>query len=152
MRSITSLIHKLQADFPLFHFSTGEDFIWSPKKQTIFYDKSSYDAVSLLHEISHALLDHRDYTRDIELITMEREAWEYAKVLGKKYGIRIHEDSIQDALDTYRDWLHSRSTCPTCKATGLQIKNSLYRCIACDTKWRTNDARTCRLKRYVVSQ
>jgi len=150
MHSTIFLAHKLKVDFPSFCFVADQGFIWSPNEQTIFYDADSRDTASLLHEMSHALLRHQDYTRDIELIEMERDAWEYAKTLGEKYKVPIQENDIQDALDTYRDWLHSRSLCPTCKATGLQTKKYLYRCIACTTAWRVNDARTCGLKRNVI--
>lgn len=147
----TLLATKLQADFPGFIFAGSNEFRWSPQEKTIFYDQTSDDQASLLHELSHAVLDHTDYTKDIELIEMERDAWEHAStIVAKRYGILIDDTTVQDALDTYRDWLHARSTCPHCKATGLQTKKNQYRCLVCETKWRVNDARVCALRRYTL--
>lgn len=147
--SITSLAAKLQAEYPAYHFVEGREFRWSPQEKTIFYDGSSDDLSSLLHELAHAILGHSDYLRDIELIAMERAAWEYAaNSLAPHHNASITPDTIEDALDTYRDWLHARSTCPHCGATGVQIKDHLYRCITCFTQWRVNDARSCALRRW----
>lgn len=149
MPSITSLAAKLQSDFPELTLRNGEDFHWSPSEKTIYYKETKNDTASLLHEMSHALLEHRDYTKDIQLIEMERDAWEHAtKILAPKYQIIIDDSAVQNALDTYRDWLHARSTCPTCQATGVQTKKSQYTCVACDTNWRVNEARICALRRY----
>lgn len=149
MPLITSLVAKLTADFPAFHFTPASEFRWSPDEQAIFYDASSKDAASLLHELSHAALGHASFTRDIGLLELERAAWQHAtEVLAPAYGVVISEDQIEDALDTYRDWLHARSTCPSCGATGLQTKKNEYKCLACLAKWRVNDARVCGLRRY----
>lgn len=151
MPSTTLLATKLQADFPAFTFTGADEFRWSPQEQTIFYDHTSDDQASLLHELSHASLRHADYTKDIELIEMERDAWEHATTtLSKRYAVTIDDTIVQDALDTYRDWLHARSTCPHCKATGLQTKKNQYKCLVCETKWRVNDARVCALRRYTL--
>ena len=144
----TSLAAKLRTDFPQFLFAAGNDFRWSPPEKTVFFDQTSDDRASLLHELSHALLRHDDYAKDIQLIEMERDAWQYAKsMLADRYSITITDEAVQDALDTYRDWLHARSTCPTCGATGIQAKSHLYRCIACTARWKVNDARICGLRR-----
>lgn len=151
MPSTTSLAHKLQSDFPAFIFTASDTFRWSPQHKEIFYDQGSDDVASLLHELSHAVLNHTLYTKDIELIEMERDAWAHANTtLAAKYQITIDDDTIQDALDTYRDWLHARSTCPHCKATGVQTKKNQYKCIACMTEWRVNEARVCALRRYTI--
>jgi hypothetical protein len=147
--SITSLVAKLQLDYPSYRFKDGEEFRWSPQEKIIFYDAGVDDTASLLHELSHALLGHATYQRDVELIAIERAAWEYAaRVLSEKYEVTITVDTIEDALDTYRDWLHARSVCPSCKATGMQVKDHTYRCIACFTQWRVNDAKSYALRRW----
>ena len=148
MPSMPSLIKSLKTDFPQFVFKKASNFLWSHDENTIYYASSDDDCALLLHELSHALLNHVDYRRDIELVAMEREAWDKAKVLAENYDVKIDEDFIQSNLDTYRDWLHSRSTCPKCNANGLQIKKNTYRCVACDFEWRVNEARTCALRRY----
>lgn len=149
MLSITSLIPQLKTDFPQFRFSSSDEFRWSPKEATIYYDISSNDPSTLLHELSHAILDHKDYTKDISLLELERDAWEYARqTLAPRYDIVVLDDTVQDSLDTYRDWLHARSTCPNCSATGVQQQQKAYKCLACRTIWRVNDARFCSLRRY----
>ena len=151
MPSTTSLVTKLQHDFPAYTFQSSTDFHWSPQENTIFYDTKSEDSASLLHELAHAVLKHQNYTKDIILIEMERDAWHYASsTLGPQYKITINDDTVQLSLDTYRDWLHARSTCPQCKATGVQTQKSHYKCVLCSTKWRVNDARICALRRYTL--
>jgi hypothetical protein len=150
MLSITSLVDRLRADFPQFHFAAGEEFRWSPPETTVYFKEHSTDTSSLLHELSHALLGHNHYIRDIQLIEFEQAAWNYAKTdLSRRYGIEIDIEQVEDSLDTYRDWLHARSICPACGATGLQIKSHIYSCLACSTKWQVNDARVCGLRRTV---
>lgn len=144
--SKTNLVTRLEVDFPLITFAHGEQFKWSPKTQTVFY--ADGDIPSLLHELSHAILGHNDYARDIELIALERAAWDKAVELAAVYGVKIDDNQVEDHLDTYRDWLHARSTCPNCTAIGFQIKKSTYQCPACTHRWRVNDARICGLKRY----
>lgn len=144
-----SLLDKLVADFPDITFREHETFLWSPDKNAVFYDPVDPDAVALLlHELSHALLGHHDYRRDIQLLVMETEAWEKAQQLADTYEVTMSDETTQGHLDTYRDWLHARSRCPQCEAIGHQISPSGYRCLACHHQWTVNEARTCQLRRY----
>lgn len=149
MPSMSSLIQKLSTDYPAITFVEAEQFSWSPTSHTVSYSIKEVNATSLLlHEVSHALLDHHEYQKDIQLLSMETAAWEKAKELAIPYKESISEDTIQDHLDTYRDWMHARSTCPECNATGFQSGKSEYTCPACTNTWRVNEARVCGLKRY----
>ena len=149
MPSITLLLPKLVADYPTISFQPSSDFYWSPTDATVYFDPQQDTRIELLlHELSHGLLEHHDYSRDIELISMERQAWDKAKEIAPLYGVDIESDTIDDHLDTYRDWLHARSTCPHCTAVGHQIKKNIYRCSVCGQEWRVNEARVCGLKRY----
>lgn len=150
MPSTRLLIPRLKVDYPQFHFKQADSFLWSPSEQTVYYSPEDAGYGFLLHELSHGLLSHADYTYDVELIAMERTAWDKAVELAKKYDATIDDDSIQSTLDTYRDWLHARSTCPACEATGLQIKKRLYTCPACHHTWRVNEARICGLRRFAT--
>lgn len=147
MPSMRSMLARLIQDFPAIRFIQGDTFRWSPEMQMIHYEDET-DTTSLLHEIAHAQLGHAAYTRDIELIEMERDAWELAKNLAKKYAVTIDAEHIETMLDTYRDWLHDRSACPACQATGIQTAVRDYICLACKTTWRVNEARSCALRRY----
>jgi hypothetical protein len=149
MLSTHSLLPKLQLDYPQLLFAPGERFAWSPDAQTVFYDESDPGNTSLLlHELAHGLLEHHDYSKDVELVAMEAEAWDKAIIIGAAYKIPIADDAIQDTLDTYREWLHARSTCPECEATGYQSGKAEYTCVACAHTWRVNEARICALRRY----
>lgn len=151
MPSTTSLISSLERDFPAISFVAGDTFRWSPEDSTIYY-KDAPDAALLLHEVAHAALGHSVFNRDIELLQMERDAWDYAvDVLAKKYRVKVSQDTAQSMLDTYRDWLHARSTCPECEATGLQTTRDRYTCLACKSSWKVNEARSCALRRYQLS-
>ncbi len=150
MQSTRSLIKRLRGDFPGFTFESSDGFWWSASKRTIHFDASAENStVYSLHELSHAILDHKGYEYDIDLVKLERDAWDYARrILATEYDVTIDETVIQNNLDTYRDWLHARSTCPACDATGLQTKQRTYRCLACGHLWSVNEARICALRRY----
>lgn len=152
MVSTSLLIDKLTSDFPEFIFEDSHDFWWSNTKNTIFINSVAPDAKSyILHELAHALLGHRGYKRDIDLLKLERDAWEYAKLnLASTYEVDVDEEKIQHNLETYRDWLHARSQCPRCEATGLQIKRNSYQCLSCNQVWTVNEARVCALRRYTT--
>lgn len=150
MPLITSLISKLEVEYPSISFIGGNEFRWSPVDKVIFYEEGSSDAASLLHELAHSILGHTNYRKDLQLLEMERDAWHHAKEeLASKYQVTITNEIVDSALDSYRDWLHARSTCPACEATGIQSKRHEYRCLACQTRWRVNEARMCELRRYV---
>lgn len=150
MPSLNSLITKLNADYPTLTFQKSDGFRWSTTDQTVFFDDTMPQADAFcLHELSHAILEHREYDKDIELVKLERDAWEYARrTLSTTYGVPVSEDLIQDNLDTYREWLHARSTCPLCHATGIQAGPRRYDCLACGQSWKVNEARICALRRY----
>lgn len=136
----------LQQDYPEFTFLEGDTFSWSPATKEISY--VAHDDVSLLHELAHAVLGHSTYRNDIELVAIERDAWQYAQTtLAPHYHLTISDENIAAALDSYREWLHKRSVCPQCGAVGHQRAPSTYSCVACQTSWNVNAARTCQLRR-----
>lgn len=150
MLSMPSLIQQLKTDYPQFTFKKAKRFLWSPNETTVFYTGADSDYAFLLHELSHGLLDHAEYRRDIDLIAMERAAWDKAVELAPTYRLAISEDIVETTLDSYRDWLHARSTCPNCTAVGLQTEQRAYTCPACHHNWRVNEARICALRRYAI--
>lgn len=143
-----SLLNKLETDYPKLNFIPGDLYSWSPQDRSIIYvanptnsEKSNW---SLLHEVGHSLLKHQSYASDIELIKLESEAWEKAVQLGKKYKIEIDDNHIQDCMDTYRDWLHQRSACPTCNNHSIQQDSQTYNCFNCGQSWIVSSSRFCR--------
>jgi hypothetical protein len=152
MPPLTSLVAKLSADYPELSFVSSAEFSWSPSNKSVYYtSKSPSSASLLLHELSHALLGHDSYDKDISLIAMERDAWEKASDLAVDYGVTINEDTVQDHLDSYREWMHARSRCPSCDAIGVQNGKNTYHCVACRADWTVNEARLCGLKRYKIT-
>jgi len=149
-KQAAKFIKKLAADYPKFSFRRGKQDYWSPGSKTVTYDPSRPSPeleYGLLHELSHALLEHTNYTSDFELLKMESEAWHKAARIGKKYSVKITEDHIQNCLDTYRDWLHRRSSCPTCGMHVLQTNPESYRCFNCQTEWSVTNKRFVRAYR-----
>jgi len=123
-------------------------FYWSPEDRTVYYNRSKLNQEvghwSLLHEAAHALLDHQTYHSDYDLLMLEVAAWERAQTLASELQLSIDPEHIQDCLDTYRDWLHERSTCPTCSTVSIQVNAQTYRCHNCQTSWLVSASRFCR--------
>lgn len=145
-----NLLERLCSDYPQFTFTKDSFFQWSYQNQTIAYDPGHQHAMALLlHELAHALLNHRQFRYDIELVKKESEAWHHATtVLAPRYLVEITETIKEDAMDSYRDWLHARSLCPNCQTNSFQTKAGTYMCLSCGCQWRANQARICELRRY----
>lgn len=147
MLSPNKLLTRVRKDFPHLQFEPAETFAWSPDQQTITYADEPRTDLLLLHELSHALLGHKDYSLDIELLRLESAAWDYAKGLANQYNVPLDDDLIEDNLDSYRDWLHARSACPNCQQIGIQNQKNTYSCLNCRYSWGVNDAKQCQLRR-----
>lgn len=136
------LLETLKSKYPDLRYTSNNKFYWSPETSEIFYKQSARGKQarwSLLHETGHALLGHKNYQADYELLRLEVAAWERAKQVARQLNITIDEDHIQDCLDTYRDWLYKRSICPNCNTKSLQQGDFVhYRCFNCHTKWRVS--------------
>lgn len=129
----------------------GDDFKWSKARNELTV-VANEPAQYTLHELAHALLQHADFSLDIKLLAHEREAWDFARSkLLPKYGLSIDESLVEESLDTYREWMHARSLCPSCGLSCLQTKTSTYVCVNCRCSWRPNDARRCALRRYKLT-
>ena len=151
--SLKSFISQLKKDFPEFSFKAGKQDHWSPKSNTITYKarvplrEMQY---GVLHELAHARLGHINYHSDFELLKLEGAAWELAAKLGRKYKVKISQQHIQNCLDTYRDWLHARSRCPTCGVHVLQKDPRHYHCFNCGTEWSVTSGRFVRPYRLKI--
>ncbi len=140
-----ALVSKLKYIIPDINFVIASSFSWSPATKTIGYPSKVEDVTvgswSLIHETGHAVLEHVNYTSDVELLLMEVAAWQEARKIAKKVNLIIDEDHIENCLDTYRDWLHQRSTCPRCGVVSLQLKNRNYQCHNCYMNWHVSSSR-----------
>lgn len=143
-----SLLSRLRKDFPTISFDRSNHFSWHAGNQQITYraDSLARDEGSwaLLHELGHAQLEHADFESDIELLQIEAAAWQKAQSLAQQYNTQIDDEYIQESLDSYRDWLHVRSTCPSCQNRSLQLSRHSYRCHNCYTEWSVSRSRLCR--------
>lgn len=128
------------ADYPNINFVEDNEFYWSAISQTVFYDASEVNTTRgtfrLLHELGHALCEHQSYSSGIQLLKLETQAWSKAQEIAKKYNILIDEGQIESCLDSYRDWLHLRSTCPTCQTVAIENLPDQYHCFNCFQKWK----------------
>jgi len=126
----------------------GEITKWTPTLATIYFSPDD-EPLTLLHEVGHALLGHNSYQRDIELLQMERDAWHKAVEISPAFQLNfsISDNLVQHSLDSYRDWLHARSTCIDCARTGVETTRQHYTCLYCRASWRVNDAKICALRR-----
>lgn len=149
MDQTVSLLGK---HFPGVTYRKSKQFYWSPKTNEVFYTTLTDPQTgvwSLLHETAHAALGHTMYRADFELVLLEIAAWEKAKDLARELlSMEIDEDHIQDCLDTYRDWLCARSTCPGCGNLALQQSDFRhYQCFNCHARWKVSPSRFCRAYR-----
>lgn len=144
---MTNLLQQLQQDFKNIKFVQGKTDAWSPKTKEIYYSLpiSKY---SLLHELGHALDKHVTYKLDIQLLKLEADAWQKARQIAQKYNLKIPQKYINDCMNTYKDWLLSRSKCPNCDLVGLQSSKDLqYGCCNCFLNWSVPFEAKCLVRR-----
>lgn len=141
-----SVVKKLRLLIPDVTISAGESLHWSPEANMITYrqDRTDENLWGLIHEVGHAKLHHATYVSDMELLQLEVAAWDEAERIAESIEIKIDPDHIQDCLDTYRDWLHQRSTCPRCGVVCFQKSARIYYCHNCHKNWTVTASRFCR--------
>jgi hypothetical protein len=147
-----AILDRLKHDYPNIRFVHDEGFMWQSHSRTIFYDIQADNALwSLIHEVGHAIHNHETFHSDADLIQMELQAWEEAKILAHKYDLVLDPEYVEECLDSYREWQHKRSTCPTCTQHGVEIESRLYHCINCQHRWSVGNNRLCRVYRKDLS-
>jgi len=143
-----SLVHNCQKLLGNITFTDSGNFYWSPHTKTIHYNLTALDTANgqwaLMHETAHAQLGHLSYTNDVGLLKLEVAAWQEAVKLAEHFELSIDAEHIQECLNTYRDWLYARSTCPTCELNSLQVGETEYVCLNCSTQWFVSQSRFCR--------
>ncbi len=137
------LINQLVLDYPHFSFRTSKRFSFrltpnSPHQDGIIFigPPQPFFALQTLHELSHAINRHQDFTTSIGRLKLEREAWDYARLLLTLYSHLSPDewdtDFVEESLDTYRIWLHQKTVCPHCGLTRFQTDDGKYHCPSCD--------------------
>ena len=137
----------IMADNCDINFAKADEFYWSAENNTVYYDPERLHTAEgvyrLIHEIGHAANNHKNFLSGIQLLSLEAEAWESARQIAEQYDVVIAEDYIEKCLDSYRDWLHTRSTCPACKTVSVEATENQYKCFNCLQKWTvSSDQRT----------
>jgi hypothetical protein len=133
MPKLASLINNLKKHYPHLTFTPSTTF--SYRQKTIHYDPTHpKSALLTLHELAHALLDHKDYKSHLELLKIESATWQKTKSLAQKYFVPYDEPYAQQKLDTYRDHLHQKSLCKIHQINRYQDKTGHYHCPLCTPK------------------
>ena len=131
-KEAVEFFERLARDFPDLKFIFGKKYTFRPSKTVVLGPYEPFYELLTLHEVSHALLKHKDFRTDVARLKMENAAWEKARELASNYGIEVDEDVVQGELDTYREWLHQKSRCPKCGLTRFQTPDSQYHCPLCE--------------------
>ncbi len=125
-------LERVAGDHPEFLFKKGRRFAFRPPKTIVVGPEEPGDSLLLLHELGHALCGHRDFLTDASRLKMEREAWEKARELAQVYGVSFDDELVERELDSYRDWLDTKSRCPKCGLTRYQTPDQMYHCPKCE--------------------
>ena len=136
-------IAELKSEFGQFNFIPSTRFKWKAPNSIFYEAKTDYSfedfALLTLHELGHALSNHKDYKTDVERLKMESEAWQRAKQLIKehpawqdRYRLFYNKNLAETELDSYRDWLHQKSKCKKCGLTRYQTTDGVYHCPNCE--------------------
>ncbi len=135
---LDNFVCTLKKDFSQYKFFNGKRFTFRPPRTIIlepaedFLEMPEKYKLSVLHELGHAISEHKFYATDPERLKMEREAWEKAKGLCSRYGVVYDTEYAEEELDTYREWLHQKSKCSECGLTRYQTKDGQYHCPGCE--------------------
>ena len=152
----TELLALVRTLHPAITFTSGDAFMWSAHDSAVTYPAGATNAVSfaysLLHEIGHGLLGHDAFANDLELTMLERDAWDKAVEISAQIDIVIPDDHIEACMDTYRDWLYTRSLCPHCHQCGIQMARTEYSCAFCRHSWTVSASRLCRVTRRAIKK
>lgn len=129
-----TFLARVRADFPDIRFVTGERFIFRPPRTVVVPKNadSEADALRLLHEVGHALSRRWSFDTEVERLKIEVIAWAKARELAPLYGVTADDELIESELDSYRDFLHQKSRCPSCGLTRFQTPDGVFHCPKCD--------------------
>ncbi|MBQ2660046.1 hypothetical protein IJF86_01320 [Candidatus Saccharibacteria bacterium] len=132
MENFTNLLEKVKQSYPNFTYKTGAKFAFRPPKTIIIGPYEPHSELVLLHELGHAIINKNSFKTDVERLKIESIAWEKAKSLCQEFNQEFDSDFAESELDSYRDWLHQKSTCKKCGLTRFETTDGKYHCPHCD--------------------
>lgn len=134
----------------------GQVFSFNANTKTITYVPDELEnqdgALALLHEIAHMRLGHFSYNYDVELLSLEHEAWDETRRLAREMEVEIDEEHIQECLESYDRWLDKRATCPKCGEYSLQKNKNTFGCFACDCHWKVNERKDREVRKRIIER
>ena len=126
-----AFLSSLEETYPDFTFRPGHKFLFRPPKSIYYLESDENFRLLLLHELAHALLGHFSFSRSLERLQIERDAWEKTRELCNLHSVPFDEALAEAELDTYRDWVHQKTLCKTCGLTCLEVNSESLFCPFC---------------------
>lgn len=130
-RANLDFLESLKSTYPDFTFRPGRKFLFRPPKSIRYLESDENFRLLLLHELAHALLGHFTFSRSLERLEIERDAWEKTRKLCEIHHVPFDESLAEAELDTYRDWVHQKTLCKTCGSTCLEVNSESLFCPFC---------------------
>ena len=131
-----AFLETLKSTYPNFSFKPGPKFLFRPKKTIHYVESNDNFRLLLLHELSHALLGHFSYSKSLERLQIERDAWAKTRELCEQFSVNFDEDVAESELNTYRDWLHQKTLCKTCGLSCLEVNSESLYCPFCQKYYK----------------
>ena len=132
MQNNIEFINLLKTKYPNFIFKESDSFSFHPPHTIKYCPLSPNFALQTLHELGHGLLSHKTFKTSLERLKIERKAWNKAQELCRLLDVPYDEAFVEDSLDSYRNWLHKKTTCKKCGLTCYQTPDKKYHCPRCD--------------------
>ena len=126
-----AFLDSLKQSYSDYTFRPGRKFLFRPPKSIYYLEADDNFRLLLLHELAHALLGHFTYTKSLERLQIERDAWEKTRELCELHSVAFDEALAESELDTYRDWVHQKTLCKTCGLTCLEVSSESLYCPFC---------------------
>lgn len=126
-----AFLDTLKSTYSDFTFKSGRKFLFRPPKSIFYLESNENFRFLLLHELAHALLGHFSFSRSLERLEIERDAWEKTRELCELHNVAFDESLAEAELDTYRDWVHQKTLCKTCGQTCLEVSSESLFCPFC---------------------
>ena len=89
---VIDFLLRLIDDFPEYNWRFGWKFSFRPPRTIVVGPAESNSQLLALHELGHAISQHKSFRMNIERLRMEVEAWERARELAARYELAIDEE------------------------------------------------------------